>query len=246
MLNCFGPTCGILAKRVIENISEEDDFLKIKIKNHDSFLYYHKSLLLHMLYQTLAEQFYKWQWHYYQIPQTQITPEDIVFDCGCAEGVFSFINAKNAKHIYCFEPLSEYLNGLYKTFSDYKNISIINSALGDKTGQAYLMKSGINSFVTSESTGEKVKIDTIDYFCSTNKLGVNYIKADLEGSEMNLLQGASETIKKNRPKIAITTYHEESHAYQIREFLTTIIPSYKILVKGITTPKGSPLMLHAW
>lgn len=246
LYNAFGPTCEILAKRLIDGISEEDDFLRVKIKGCEETLFYNKRLSLHSLYQAIAEQLYDWHWHYYQIPQTKITSNDIVFDCGSAEGIFAFLNKRAAKHIYAFEPLPEYLEGLYKTFAGINNVSIIANALGDNCCEAYLKKAGIASSITLEKTETKVEIDTIDHFCMTHDIKVSYIKADLEGYEMNLLRGATETIKEYRPKIAITTYHKANHARDICEFLKNIIPSYHIYIKGIEERNGAPVMLHAW
>jgi hypothetical protein len=168
LFNVLGPRCEILAKRLIEGISDEEgDFLRVKIKGYEGTLFYNKSLPLHSLYQAIAEQLYDWHWHYYQIPQTKITSNDIVLDCGSAEGIFAFLNRRTAKHIYVFEPLPEYVEGLYRTFAESNNISIISNALGDRCGEAYLKKAGIASSITLEKTATKVEIDTIDHFCRT-------------------------------------------------------------------------------
>lgn len=246
LFNVFGPTCKILAKRLIDDIGEEDGFLTVKIKGCADTLFYNKRLPLHSLYQTIAEQFYDWHWHYYQIQQTKVTSNDIVFDCGAAEGIFAFKNKRVAKHIYAFEPLPEYLEGLYKTFAGSNNVSIIPKGIGEKCGEAYLKKAGIASYITPIKTETKVEIDTIDHFCMTQNIKVSYIKADVEGYEMNLLRGATNTIKEYRPKIAITIYHKKNHAYDICKFLKNIIPSYNIYMKGIEDRNGDPVMLHAW
>ncbi len=188
VLNCLGPTCDVLAKRCIEELEETDEFMRIKLKRHDDSLFFPKSISLRSLYQSIAEQSYEWQWHYYQIPQTRIDHNDIVFDCGSAEGIFCYLNYKRAKFMYAFEPLPEYVAGLTRTFKDIPNVRIVNSALGDVCGHAYLNKCGIESFVTSEETETRINIDTIDHFCEASDVNVSYIKADLEGYEMNLLK----------------------------------------------------------
>ncbi len=106
MLNCLGPTSGMLAKARIQHISDEGKFLKVKIKKVPGHLYYPKEFPLQPLYQTLAEQLYAWQWHYYQAPQTTVTTQDVVLDCGCAEGSFTFLIQSTAKHIYAIEPFA--------------------------------------------------------------------------------------------------------------------------------------------
>ncbi len=246
-LSCFGPTCNVLAKRVIKEFYSEAEFHKIRIRGYNNYLYLSKMLPIISLYQTLAEQLYDWQWHYYQIPQTKVLPSDIVVDCGCAEGIFSFINQETAKHIYAFEPLPEYIAGLAKTFEHADNVTIVNSALAERAGTAYLIRAGIASSITLEETNTQVNIDTVDRYCLEHDIKVSYIKADLEGYETNLLQGAAEVIRAYRPKIAITTYHKPHHADEISEYLLSIIPSYQILTKGIEHfHNGGPVMLHAW
>jgi hypothetical protein len=63
---------------------------------------------------------------------------------------------------------------------------------------------------------------------------------------MEMLEGAREVISRNKPKIAITTYHRSEHAKQISEFLLSCCPSYKIKLKGIAEDVLGPVMLHAW
>lgn len=246
LLNCLGPTSSFLAKRFIEEVTETNRFTKVKIKGRNHYLYFNKSLPLHSLYQTLAEQLYAWNWHYYQVPETKVKKTDVIFDCGAAEGIFCFLNHQQAEHIYAFEPLPEYVEGLKKTFQDIANVTVLNLALGEKCAEAYLKKAGINSSITTEKTEHKVSVVTVDHFCYEYKIKPSYIKADLEGYEINLLKGAKETIKQYKPKIAITTYHKETHAQEIKELLFSLNSSYQILTKGIEERKGAPVMLHAW
>ncbi len=140
-------------------------FLKVKIKKVPGHLYYPKELPLQPLYQTLAEQLYAWQWHYYQVPQTTVTTQDVVLDCGCAEGSFTFLIQSTAKHIYAIEPLPAYVKGLQKTFAESNNVSIIEKALGSKQEQAYIKNAGIASAITDEPTNTPVTIDTLDNVC---------------------------------------------------------------------------------
>lgn len=60
------------------------------------------------------------------------------------------------------------------------------------------------------------------------------------------LKGAKNLIRTNKPKIAITTYHNIKHESQIKNFLKKIVPEYNIISKGIFQETGSAVMLHAW
>ena len=91
---------------------------------------------------------------------------------------------------------------------------------------------------------------SIDDYCRTNglELGRNdLIKIDAEGSDLDILLGARETIRRGAPQIAVTTYHEAKHAGQMIEFLREIQPQYSLRLKGFSfwTPLPNPVLLQA-
>lgn len=245
-LNIFCPSCEILSKFKINKIDTDDKFNLIWLKGYDTPVVLSKTISIHSINQVVAEQFYKWSWHYYQIAETMVHQDDVVFDCGSAEGIFSFITRANCKKVFAFEPLQEYLDGLKRTFSGINNVFVVNEALGDKIGTVFFEKSGISSQVSEIETKTVVKINTIDNFCQTHKTQVNYIKADIEGFESNLLRGAENSIRFYKPKIAITVYHPENNVLEIKTYLASLVSDYKFKVKGVSDLKNHPVMLHAW
>jgi FkbM family methyltransferase len=65
-----------------------------------------------------------------------------------------------------------------------------------------------NSIVIDRNTNayEKIKIITIDKFVEENNLErVDFIKADIEGAERDMLRGATNVLKTFAPKLAICT-----------------------------------------
>jgi len=250
VMNCLraiGKVETYLAKRHIENVNQETDSqFAVQLKGHEGRFYFPQVLTIECLFPLLIEQLYKWHWHYYQIPQTRIEADDVVFDCGSAEGLFTFLNRRQARQIFAFEPLPVFVKSLHRTFKQDSNIEVVGSALAEKPGHAYVREDGPSSFLTTEPTGNSVAIDSIDNFCGQRGVRMSYLKADVEGYEMNLLAGAANSIKANKPKIAITTYHKKEHAGEIIGFLRSLNPAYKFLLKGICRPHGNPIMLHAW
>ncbi len=234
------------AKPFINKIREEGDYYIIHFKTFVRPLYLPKSIGLDMLYQVTSEIFRTDDWHYYEIPETKISQEDIVVDCGAAEGLFSLSVAGRCKKVYAIEPLPEFVWALEKTFEDMPNLEIIPVALGAHVGRAYMMNEGIRTEISEEETNISVPLETIDTLFFKQNKPIPYIKADLEGYELEMLKGAKETIKANRPRIAITTYHKAEHAEEIKKFLTAIHADYNIKVKGIEERAGAPVMLHAW
>jgi FkbM family methyltransferase len=63
---------------------------------------------------------------------------------------------------------------------------------------------------------------------------VTFIKMDLEGWETKALQGATQIIKKNRPKLAIAVYHSAKDFREIPELLLNIHADYKIYLRHYT------------
>ena len=109
-----------------------------------------------------------------------------------------------------------------------------------------MSNAGINSEIGAKE-GIPVRVTSIDTFCTSNNVSQTYLKTDLEGTEIDVLRGARETIKRMRPKIVITTYHVEGHRREISStLLKKIHPDYNICCKGIERRRNAPVMLHAW
>lgn len=243
--NVFAPTCSQLASKFVTSVQTEEGFTEIQLRGVARPLFVEQGIDRRAVDQTIAEQFYPWQWHYYEVPETRVDG-DVVIDAGCAEGIFALLTERRAKAIYCFEPLPSFLGGLQKTFADSTIVHICPQALGRKPSMMYLHSNGIESSLSVDVSDLAVEVTTVDAFASQNGVSPSYIKADIEGFEVEFLNGAVETILQNRPKIAITTYHVGSHAQEISDLLRRIHPSYKIRVKGIEERVGAPVMLHAW
>jgi FkbM family methyltransferase len=243
--NTFGPTAPMIARRLLRSVETSGDFYELTFHHLPGVLYISKGMNLSEILQVVAEQGDVRNWHYYTVPETDLSPEDVVFDCGCAEGIFPFLNREKAKKFVCFEPLPSMVEGLRKTFTGDPRVEIVPMALGAEPATAYLDGSGINARITSTPTDQPVRITTIDRQVEESGNVMSYLKADVEGYEMELLRGATETIRRHRPKVAITVYHRLSHAREIGDFLRALVPDYQIRIKGKAGSPGHAVMLHA-
>jgi len=234
------------AKSVIKETKPKGPYLKVRFNGLPYPLYYPAEMQISSLYQVVAELFFSSDWHYYENEQTRIDKEDTVVDCGAGEGLFSLMAAGRCRKVYAIEPLPRFVEAMKLTFSKFNNVDIIQCALSDHKGQGRLSCSGISSSLLADETeGVPVDITTLDDLLFKQGVAVNYIKADLEGFEMKMLRGAINTLRTFRPKIAITTYHQPEHAYEILAFLKRVNPSYKISLKGLHANHGTFVMLHA-
>ncbi len=76
----------------------------------------------------------------------------------------------------------------------------------------------------------KVPTTTLDSFVSENKLDVGLIKVDLEGAELEFLQGAKHTIRTQKPVLLLSIYHKPSDFFELKPMLEQWVPEYEFTV----------------
>ena len=130
--------------------------------------------------------------------------------------------------VYAFEPSSYSYNhlALMVKMHRLKNVQTYHAAVSDKAGTVCLVTpqkstghagrsfafiTGLDStdvkrtdIKSAKTTQEEVAAVSIDGFVSENNIEkIDFIRCDTEGSEMLILKGASETLKKNKPNLLI-------------------------------------------
>ena len=243
-----GPTCEMSSRRYIASVRDDRDGMTVHLHGIERALHWPVGQPLYPLYMVLTEALDRRNWHYYELDETRVTPEDVVADCGAAEGVFALLVHSRARHVYAIEPSALWTTALQRTFADAANVTILPVALGAAPGRAYLAGGALDSTVSAQAhhAAQEVTVETIDRLFADRDRPLTYLKADLEGFEVDMLAGAQRTIGRYRPKIAITTYHRAEHAGEITTFLHRIEPRYRVRTKGIDAHTGAPVMLHAW
>jgi FkbM family methyltransferase len=74
---------------------------------------------------------------------------------------------------------------------------------------------------------------------------VTFIKADVEGMEMDLLAGAAGTISAFRPKLAICVYHYPSDIPDIVARIRSLVPEYRFALRH-HSPQLMETVLYCW
>lgn len=148
-----------------------------------------------------------------------IKNDDIFFDIGGNIGQTALNVAKkigkNGK-VYCFEPFPENYDSLLfnlKLNTSINNIIPENIALGENETILEMYKSCIGNSggnrIVSDATYKNesaigVRVTTLDNYCKENKIEkINFIKIDVEGFELKVLNGAINTLKNLSPKLYI-------------------------------------------
>ena len=162
------------------------------------------------------------------------------------------------KNVYSFEPFLHHYNMMLKTIELNKknNIIPVNMALGDSNKELSLYSDGdLNMGLSIERNSEqsdincienKVKMVTLDSYVKENNIEVGLIKTDLEGFEQPFLKGAIETIKKQKPVLIISIYHNYSDFFEIKPMLENLNLGYKFKIiepKALESAVVSTLLL---
>ena len=71
---------------------------------------------------------------------------------------------------------------------------------------------------------------------------MDYIKLDVEGSELAALKGASATIRKFSPKLGVSLYHRPNDIFELPLYIKENHPNYKIYVGHYTIHNEETVM----
>ena len=209
----------------------EDTFLVFAYHNDD----YRKSLV-----EALDRFMSEGPYGYTDLPfDVTVKKGDIVIDAGAWIGYFSAYAASKGATAYAFEPVSETFQWLRKTQSLNKLngdwIFPVQKGLGSSECEINISisseNSGANSTVITRSgIKEKISVTTLDKFVEKNRLErVDFIKADIEGSEREMLKGATNVLKTFAPKLAICTYHLPDDPEALEKIILEANPNYRVI-----------------
>jgi len=119
----------------------------------------------------------------------------VCLDIGSNIGQWTRPLAKRFQSVVCFEPNPNFRECFEKNIQE-KNVLLWPYGLSNKEHKA---KQDFNSTVLHEEDGD-IDCRTLDSFGLTN---IDFVKIDVDGFEIPLLNGARETLSKNDPVINI-------------------------------------------
>ncbi|MFA5247775.1 MAG: FkbM family methyltransferase [Patescibacteria group bacterium] len=175
----------------------------------------------------------------YEMNGFEMKKGDFVIDAGANVGIFSLLAGDivgSSGLVFAFEPVPLAADFLEKNIllNKRKNIKVLKFGLGSKAGKAdfNLFSSLEESLVFFTGGREKIELDIIslDDFVKNNKIEkIDFIKADIEGMERDLLLGAKEVIKKFNPKLSICTYHRPDDPEVLSAIIKEFCSDYEII-----------------
>jgi FkbM family methyltransferase len=175
----------------------------------------------------------------YYIPQSpqQYIPSDIEIDysrvihCGAYNGdtVNSF---PKMKALAVFEPDENHFRQLTEKLKKkhIQEIISIPCAVLDCEKKMGFQSNGTNSNISGNDY--MVQCCAIDHVLPT--FAPTYITMDIEGAELEALSGCEQTIKNNKPALAISVYHRISDLWNVPLYIESLGVGYRMYLRNYT------------
>jgi FkbM family methyltransferase len=143
-----------------------------------------------------------------------VSPGSTVYDVGANIGFFTLVAARLAGPsgaVEAFEPLPDAVAGLQRhvAMNDARTVTVHEAAVGAHSGRAQLMAVQEGSWSHLAQRGRhpdtqdvlEVAIVTIDDLVAAGRRAPDVVKIDVEGAEIDVLEGMAKTIRAHSPVI---------------------------------------------
>lgn len=133
------------------------------------------------------------------------------------------------RSITAVEPDKKSFEKLECNTDGLQNCTLINAGIHSECGFLPFNKKRRGRGNSADAIGEMQEVVTVDSLASPD--GFSYIKADVEGSEADMLYGAVNTLKSFKPKLNIACYHKSRDIFELPLKIKKINPDYGIYLR---------------
>jgi len=169
---------------------------------------------------------------------------DVVIDGGAAWGDTALLFAERAGasgHVVSVDPSEDgravFEENMALNPALATRIELVESALLDVSGRrlAIERRGPASRVVEADPGGSLVESITIDDLADARGLPrVDFVKLDVEGSELAVLRGAARTLAAFRPKLAISAYHRPRDIADLAAYLRSLGLGYRLYLEHFT------------
>jgi len=146
--------------------------------------------------------------------------------------IFDFLVWTKGRYskIHVFEPIGKMCKLISERIAEegIDGVAVHKNALWNKREKLYFIEGDAGSYQDARG---KLNVEGISIDEVIKEDVVSYIKMDVEGCELRALKGASNTIKRNRPRLAICIYHKPEDIIDIPTFILDLVPEYKFYIR---------------
>lgn len=187
-------------------------------------------------------------WQYFDMFSPK--KDEVFVNAGAFQGETDFEFSKwtngSYKKIFAFEPMASNVEICKKHYAEnnIKNVDLFSKGTWSENTQISFSEGASQGQIDVNGTNaiETIKID--DAVAGYDGK-ITFIKMDIEGAELEALRGASETIWKDRPRMAICIYHKPEDLYEIPGYLLSLVPEYRFKVRQYTSMNWETVLYAA-
>ena len=177
-------------------------------------------------------------WTYFPRDLFRLGHGDVLVDCGAFDGDsirtlladgcddFAAIYAIEADTV-SFENLKSYIASLPPAIG--AKIKPVECAIGE---ERCVLRFECSGSLTSTASEDGTLVDCIPLDELFAGKSVTMIKMDIEGAEHGALLGGRETIRRDRPIMAVCVYHTQNDIWRLPLLLSSIMPDYRFFLRA--------------
>jgi FkbM family methyltransferase len=171
---------------------------------------------------------------YYPPDLIHLTPNEVLVDCGAFDGdsirMFLERTGNSFRHIYAVEPDPRNRAALKSNLSALPEISILPYGVANRNETVSFNVTGTaGSRITANADTASIECRKLDDLLEGPE--PTFIKMDIEGAEPFAIEGATETIRKARPILAVCAYHKCEHLWTLPALMKAALPEYQIFLR---------------
>jgi len=136
-----------------------------------------------------------------------IPPNKLTIDVGGNSGYQTYFHA-NYNNVVTYEPVPELFEVLRSNLKDLNNVTLINKAVTDMDRNITLHVDVNRLSMTSQMPLVESEPITVPGVCLDNEGwdNVGFIKVDVEGYELDVLDGCKQLVDRDRPNMMVEVY----------------------------------------
>lgn len=169
----------------------------------------------------------------YQHPSAEVKAGEVIVDAGAHVGKVTKSFAKAARPnglVYSFEPDAANYSHLLKATKTFPNVQAVKAGVWSKTDTLLFDdKSGPSAgHAISALGGVSIPVLSLDdFFHNEKRRPPSLLKFDIEGAEAAALEGATQTIRRWKPRLMVSVYHKPADLWELMEQIIAIRGDYK-------------------
>jgi FkbM family methyltransferase len=166
-----------------------------------------------------------------------MTANECFVDCGAYNGdtIQAFVgqSGNHFRKVVAFEADQAVLPVLRSFMRGMGDRAVLKSvAVGAQNGVVRFAGNGIGGGCVSDSGTEVPCVRLDDALAGES---VSFIKMDIEGAELQALEGAQRSIWRDRPVLAVCGYHKPDHLWRVLASLKTAAPDSSLFLRSHCT-----------